>query len=56
MIFYNCEGCWEDWAFVCELIRKGHYYATEKDNDPFGRKQHFFVLVVDDSGKVVAWS
>ena len=52
----NCDGC--EWEFrkVCEFVRAGNHLAVYEDNDTLSSdKVHFNLIIVDDSGCLVAW-
>jgi len=49
----NCEGCKAEWEEAISWVKKGYYLATTKNyHGPFVRN-HFFILIVDNKGKII---
>lgn len=48
----NCAGCQEEWdEMIFWSIKRGLHVATTKEKNLF-EKKHFFILMVDDKGKI----
>ena len=52
-IISNCDGCEEEWEEAIDWVRKGYHLATTKNYHGPGIRNHFFVLIVDDKGKII---
>ena len=46
----NCIGCQEEWRIACEAVEQfGLHLATTLESDA---NDHFFIILVDDDGRV----
>ena len=52
-IISNCDGCEEEWEEAIDWVRRGYHLATTKNYHGPGIRNHFFVLIVDDKGKII---
>ena len=52
MTIGNCSGCEQEWGMMCEEIENGHH-LVQQEITHIGERRHFFIMMVDEEGKVV---